>query len=72
VTLCTRRLKVLIARKFARCVTNNDLNLHLVIYTKRLMHACQVFHMQSVPQTVNIAEIYIMKKSYKIELANVL
>jgi hypothetical protein len=28
--------------------------------------------MQSVPQMVNIVEIYIMKKSYKIGLANVL
>jgi hypothetical protein len=32
-------------KEFARCVTNNDLNLYLVIYTNRLMHACQVFRM---------------------------
>ena len=43
--LCTRCLKVLTTRKFAHCITNNDLNLHLVIYTKRLMYVCQVFHM---------------------------
>jgi len=32
VALCTRCLKVLTTRKFARCITNNDLRLHLVIY----------------------------------------
>jgi len=45
VALRRRHLKVLTTREFARCITNNDLNLHLVIYTNRLMHACQVFHM---------------------------
>jgi len=39
-------MKVFTTRKFAHCVTNNDLlSLHLVVYTNRLMHACQVFHM---------------------------
>jgi len=45
VALHMRHLKLLTTRKFGRCVTNNDLNLHLVIYTNRLMLECQVFHM---------------------------